>query len=205
MAQDNQQQPPVETREPREQRSPLDVPPPQFELPTEIVLQVSLPPPARAHNLPVQLIFPSTIKNDVATLPKLTDAEGKVVFTRQDIIDTALTLQRLFPQDYGSLARGSTGQAIAVLMGPRDFDWVTRAYALHKDKSGAYPADFAETLEKGQARLKQLGVVEAQLQLLSDPGQYKIATRSDIGFEPAPSYEEQNYLFATEGKIKAKH
>lgn len=203
MSQSNQAKQPS-GRPPKLERRSSDLSAAPFELPESFIFQVSLVAPLQPYDLPIQMVFFSTIKNDVATLPKLTDNDGKVVFTRQEIIDTALTLQRLFPQDYGSLARGSTGQALAIAMGARDLDWVAKAYALHKNKQAAYPSDFAEVLTKGQARLQQLEGIQAQIQLLSNPGQYQVATRSDICFEPKPSYEEQHYLFATEGKIKTK-
>lgn len=170
------------------------------ELPEQFAFLASVPAPLRPADLPVQLIFHTVHKNDVATLPKLTDSEGRVAFLREDVIENSRTLQRLFPSDYGRLDSSATGKISAVALGPKDMIWIRRAYELHKDKEAAYPADFAELLDRADARLKQLGKVDPILQVEGDVGAWQVAVRSDIGFQPPPSYEEQNYLFATDGK-----
>ena len=174
--------------------------PSRLHLPDELRFQVKTPPPASPKDFAVQLIVHTRSKLDVATLPKLTDSQGEVVFTRDELIQTAKTLKSMFPKDYNRMDTDATGTITAIVLGERDLVWAKTAFDLHQDQ-GSFPDSYGETLDRGINKAHNISDLIPEIEIITEHSeQLKIVTRVDIGHTPPPTYEEKHYEFATEGK-----
>lgn len=158
-----------------------------MRLPTAITVALELNGRPAA-DLLVQLVLASHGHGEISTLPRATDASGRVVWTIEDILAAEAEAKQLQPRDTPTLNKHGLQRMTAVVWGQREIDWARKAVEVWGAR-GAYPPDYATLLDRGEQALNRVNNDDVTIVVDAGEADLQVLGESRIHVAYKPSYE----------------